>query len=156
MTAAFFNKEAGMKISTKGRYAIKLMLDLATYYSGTPVKLKDVANRQGISEKYLEQIVSSLSKASLVKSVRGAHGGYLLNASPKNYTVRQILKVVEGNISPVDCVGENGIPCHKRGTCVSVRIWEKLNDAINNVLEDITLADLMNWQDEILTDQYVI
>lgn len=89
------DREVKMKISTKGRYAIKLMLDLATYYNGEPVKIKDIARRQHISDKYLEQIVAILNKASLVKSVRGARGGYMLYASPENYTVRQILETVE-------------------------------------------------------------
>ena len=90
------DREVKMKISTKGRYAIKLMLDLATYYNGEPVKIKDIARRQHISDKYLEQIVAILNKASLVKSVRGARGGYMLYASPENYTVRLILETVEG------------------------------------------------------------
>lgn len=145
-----------MKISTRGRNAIKLMLDLATYCNGEAVKLKDIAKRQNISEKYLEQIVSVLNKASLVKSTRGSHGGYTLCDVPENYTVGQILRTVEGSMSPTDCVGEHGIPCENRGTCVSVRIWEKLDAAINDVLENITLADLIEWQNELLVDQYVI
>lgn len=146
-----------MRISAKGRYAIKLMLDLATYYKqGEPIRLKDIARRQDISEKYLEQIVAILSKASLVKSVRGACGGYMLNNSPREYTMLKILKTVEGSISPVDCVGENGIYCEKRGTCVSVIIWERLYKAINDVLEGITLEDLLDWQSEYMLDQYVI
>lgn len=130
-----------MKISTKGRYAIKLMLDLATYYNGEPVKIKDIARRQHISDKYLEQIVAILNKASLVKSVRGARGGYMLYASPENYTVRQILETVEGSLVPADCVGDNAAYCENRSMCVSVLIWEKLDQAIQDVLEGITLAD---------------
>lgn len=145
-----------MKISTKGRYAIKLMLDLATYHNGEPVSLKDIATRQGISEKYLEHIVSTLSKAGLVKSMRGSHGGYMLTDSPQNYTTRQILNAVEGSIAPVDCVGNNGVQCDRRGTCVSVRIWQRLYDAMNGVLEEITLTDLIDWQNEMSADQYVI
>lgn len=145
-----------MRISTKGQNAIKLMLDLATYNHGEPVKVKDIAKRQNISEKYLEQIVAALNKAALVKSVRGAHGGYGLNYPPAQYTVGQILKTVEGNMSPTDCVGENGAPCENKSTCVSFRLWEKLDAAINEVLEGITLADMLEWQNELLTDQYVI
>lgn len=145
-----------MRISAKGRYAIKFMLDLATYYDGEPVSLRDIAKRQEISGKYLEQIVSILSNASLVRSVRGAHGGYMLSGLPQNYTVRQILRTVEGDLSPVECVGENGVPCENRDLCVSVKIWDRLDRAINDVLENITLADLLDWQNEILTDQYVI
>lgn len=145
-----------MKISTRGRNAIKLMLDLATYHNGEPVRLKDIAKRQNISEKYLEQIVALLHKAGFVKSTRGARGGYVLNFPPEKYTVGQILKVVEGNMSPADCVGENGTPCENKGACVSFRLWEKLDAAMNDVLEGITLADMLEWQSELMTSQYVI
>lgn len=145
-----------MKISTRGQNAIKLMLDLATHNYGKPVKVKDIARRQNISEKYLEQIVSVLHKAALVKSIRGAHGGYILRLSPEEYTVGQILKTVEGSMAPTDCVGENGTPCENKSTCVSYRLWEKLDTAMNDVLEGITLADMLEWQNELMTDQYVI
>lgn len=145
-----------MKISTRGKNAIKLMLDLATYNHGEPVRLKDIAQRQDISEKYLEQIVAVLHKALLVKSIRGAHGGYILNYQPEEYTVGQILKAVEGDMAPTDCVGTNGAPCENKSTCVSFRLWEKLDTAMNDVLEGITLADMLEWQNELLIDQYVI
>ena len=123
------------------------MLDLATYYNGEPVKIKDIARRQHISDKYLEQIVAILNKASLVKSIRGARGGY---------TVRQILETVEGSLTPADCVGANAAYCENRSMCVSVLIWEKLDQAIQDVLEGITLADLVDWQNNLMVDQYVI
>ena len=145
-----------MRISTRARNAIKLMLDLATYYQGEPIKLKDIAKRQNISEKYLEQIIAPLHKSGLVKSIRGAHGGYSLAYPPEKFTVGQILKAVEGDLAPVDCLGENGSRCEKKGTCVSYRLWEKLDAAVNGVLEGITLADLLEWQNELLIDQYVI
>lgn len=145
-----------MRISTRGKNAIKLMLDLATYNHGEPVRLKDIAKRQNISEKYLEQIVAVLHKATLVKSIRGAHGGYLLVFPPEKYTVGQILKAVEGDMSPTDCVGANGNVCENKGACASYRLWEKLDIAINDVLEGITLADMLEWQSELLIDQYVI
>lgn len=145
-----------MKISTKGQNAIKLMLDLATYNHGEPVSVKDIAKRQDISEKYLEQIIAVLNKASLVKSVRGAHGGYILNFPPEKYTIGKILRAVEGDLSPVDCVGENGILCENKSTCVSFRLWDKLNAAVNEVLDGITLEDMLEWQNELLLDHYVI
>lgn len=145
-----------MRISTRGQNAIKLMLDLATYDNGEPVKLRDIAKRQNISEKYLEQIVSVLQKASLVKSFKGSHGGYMLQYSPKEYTAGYILKTVEGDMAPMDCVSDNGSICENAGTCVSHRLWQKLYTAINDVLEGITLADMLEWQSEIWTDQYVI
>lgn len=152
---ANIEKRNDMKISTRGQNAIKLMLDLATYNNGEPIPLKDIAKRQNISDKYLEQIVSVLNKASLVKSIRGIHGGYRLSYPPEQYTVGQILRTVEGNMSPTNCVGENGTPCENKNVCVSFRLWERLDMAINDVLEGITLADMLEWQNE-LADHYVI
>ena len=145
-----------MKISTKGRYALHLMLDLATYNTGEPVSLKDVARRQDISEKYLEQIISILNKAGLVRSIRGAQGGYLLNRDPKDYTVGMILRLTEGDLAPVACVSsEGGDVCGQKDSCVTIRIWQQINDAVNGVIDHITLADMLQWQSE-LSDQYVI
>lgn len=145
-----------MRISTRGKNAIKLMLDLATYNNGEPVRLKDVARRQNISEKYLEQIVAGIHKASLLNSSRGKHGGYSLKYPPEQYTVGQILKAVEGDMAPTDCYGENGTPCENKSMCVSYRLWEKIDTAVNSVLDNITLADMLEWQHELYTDQYVI
>lgn len=144
-----------MKISTKGRYALRLMLDLATYHTGGPVSLKDVAQRQQISDKYLEQIISVLNKAGYVKSVRGAQGGYFLRKDPSEYTVGMILRLIEGDLAPVSCVGENKEECDRRAGCVTIRIWQQINDAVNGVVDNITLADMLTWQDE-LADQYSI
>lgn len=145
-----------MKISAKGKYAIKLMVDLAMYNSGGPVRLKDIARRQDISVKYLEQIVSELSRAWLVKSTRGAGGGYTLAYAPNKYTVAQILKVTEGNLSPQACVGENAMPCENKATCVTSMIWEKLDKAIFDVLDNMTLEDLVDWQQQVAADYYTI
>lgn len=145
-----------MKISTRGKNALKFMLDLATYSRDQPVRLKDIARRQNISEKYLEQIVSGIQKAALVQSLRGKNGGYTLRYPPEEYTVGQILKAVEGNMSPTDCVGENGIACKNKETCVNYRVWERLDAAVNSVLEEITLKDMLEWQYGLLVDQYVI
>lgn len=145
----------GMKISTKGRYALRLMLDLAIYNTGQPVSIKDVARRQQISEKYLEQIISVLNKAGYVRSIRGAQGGYLLKKEPKEYTVGMILRLTEGDLAPVSCVGEESSECDRREACVTVRIWEQINDAVNNVVDNITLADLVEWQEE-KAGQYII
>ena len=144
-----------MKISTKGRYALRLMLDLAIYNTGSPVSLKDVAKRQNISEKYMEQIISVLNKAGYVRGIRGAQGGYLLSRAPKDYTVGMILRQTEGDLAPVSCVGDEGMECDRRAECVTVRIYEKINDAINGVVDSITLADLLEWQAEKV-DQYTI
>ena len=136
-----------MRISTKGRYAIKLMLDLATNDNGEPIRLKDVARRQEISEKYLEQIISVLNKAGYVKSVRGPQGGYLLQRRPEEYTV--------GCLSPVDCVAPDGAGCEKGDACVTRILWKKIDDAINEVVDNITLGDLLDWQ-AASADDYVI
>lgn len=144
-----------MKISTKGRYALRLLLDLAVYNTGEPISLKDVARRQQISEKYLEQIISLLNKAGFVRSIRGAQGGYMLAKAPSEYTVGMILRLTEGDLAPVSCVGEAGMECERRQGCVTVRVWEQMNDAVNQVVDHITLADLVEWHQE-KADQYVI
>lgn len=144
-----------MKISTRGRYALRLMLDLAVYNTGEPISLKDVARRQQISEKYLEQIISLLNKAGFVRSVRGAQGGYMLKKDPAEYTVGMVLRLTEGDLAPVSCVGESSTECERRAGCVTVRIWERMNDAVNQVVDNITLADMVCWQQE-KADQYSI
>jgi Rrf2 family protein len=132
-----------MKISTKGRYALRLMLDIALHCGeGQPVPIRDVAERQGLSDKYLEQIVTPLSRAGLVRSVRGAGGGYLLSRKPEEYTVGDILRVLEGDLAPVSCV-ENAQCCGLADQCVSMEVWEQIQTAINSVVDHITLADMM-------------
>lgn len=140
-----------MKISTKGRYALILMLDLATYNTGEPIRLKDVAKRQQISEKYLEQIISILNRAGFVKSIRGPQGGYMLKLAPEDYTVGMILRQTEGSLSPVN-VDEAGSPERES---VTSRVWEQLAEAINDIVDKITLKDLVEWQAEQI-DHYVI
>ena len=144
-----------MKVSTKGRYALRLMLDLAVYNTGRPISLKDVAKRQQISEKYLEQIISLLNKAGFVRSIRGPQGGYMLTKAPAEYTVGRILRLTEGDLAPVSCVEKDGMECERRQGCVTVRIWEQINEAVNGVVDHITLADMVEWQME-KADQYVI
>ena len=137
-----------MKISTKGRYALRLMIDLAENSSGNPVSLKDVAKRQGISDKYLEQIISVLNKAGYVRSVRGAQGGYLLKNDPEAYTVGMILRLTEGSLAPVSCIEDDEIICDRQEQCVTSIVYKKINDAISNVVDNITLQDLVDWQSE--------
>lgn len=137
-----------MKISTKGRYALRLMLDLAENGNGTPISLKDVARRQGISDKYLEHIISVLNKAGYLQSVRGAQGGYLLRHDPREYTVGSILRLTEGSLAPVSCVDDDAPACDRSERCVTVILWKKINDAINSVVDTITLQDLVDWDSE--------
>ncbi len=134
-----------MKISTKGRYALRLMLDLAQEGQGRPVVLRDVAGRQEISEKYLEQLVSPLTRAGLLKSVRGAAGGYLLTKTPGEYTVGEILRAQEGSLAVVDC-GQDGNPCPRRANCPTAPLWERLNRAVDEVVDATTLQDLIDEQ----------
>ena len=144
-----------MKISTKGRYALRLMLDLAVYNTGEPVSLKDIARRQEISEKYLEQIISLLNKAGFVRSIRGAQGGYMLTRDPAEYTVGSILRLTEGDLAPVSCVGAESTDCGRKDSCVTARIWEMINEAVNGVVDHVTLADMVGWQEQ-QADQYCI
>ena len=132
-----------MKVSTRGRYALRLMLDLALNNTGEPVRLKDVAKRQEISEKYLEQIISILNKAGFVKSVRGPAGGYSLKRKPEEYTVGMILRATEGDLAPAECVSMDGHACTRSGVCPSHAVFAKVYSAINNVIDGVTLCDLI-------------
>lgn len=137
-----------MKISTKGRYALRLMLDVALHSHGAAVPLRDVAQRQEISDKYLEQIISILNKAGYVRSIRGPQGGYLLTRQPEEYTVGMILRLTEGSLAPVACLESDVNTCDRSENCVTLRVWEKLKDAIDGVVDHITLADLLEWSRE--------
>lgn len=144
-----------MKISTKGRYALRLMLDLALNDTGETIRIKDIAARQEISEKYLEQIIAVLNKAGYVKSVRGPQGGYRLARKPKDYTVGMILRLTEGSLAPVSCLDDDPNECTRQEDCVTLYIWEKLYAAINSVVDKYTLADLVEWE-LAKADHYVI
>jgi len=135
-----------MKISTKGRYGLRAMLDLATHATeGTPVYLSDIARREGISEKYLEHIFGALHKAGLVKSLRGRNGGYLLTKLPDEITLKEIITVLEGPCSLVDCVSDEK-SCPKTNMCVTREIWSLLGHKIEEVLTGYTLATLAELQ----------
>ncbi|HAB59863.1 MAG TPA: Rrf2 family transcriptional regulator [Lachnospiraceae bacterium] len=144
-----------MKISTKGRYALRLMLDLALNDTGETIRIKDIAARQEISEKYLEQIIAVLNKAGFVKSVRGPQGGYRLARKPKDYTIGMILRLTEGSLAPVPCLDDDPNECNRQEDCVTIFIWEKLYEAINSVVDGFTLADLVELE-LAKADHYVI
>ncbi|WP_026651524.1 RrF2 family transcriptional regulator [Butyrivibrio proteoclasticus] len=134
-----------MKISTKGRYALKVMLDLASNDNGGYIALKDIAARQDITVKYLEQIVSSLSKAGYLKSMRGNNGGHRLAKAPSEYVVGDILRVIEGNFAPVNCVSaETGIDCPLSESCASFTFWKGLDEVVNEYVDRFTLQDLLD------------
>lgn len=144
-----------MKISTKGRYALRLMLDIAQHDSGEPVRLKDIAERQDISMKYLEQIVSALVKANFLISIRGPQGGYRLARRPDTYTVGSILRITEGSLAPVECLSTEENTCYRAPMCATLRIWKELDEAISSVVDKYTLEDLVNWSSEMVNN-YVI
>ena len=131
-----------MKISTRGRYALRLMIDLAQQEEGRPVSLRDVARRQDISDKYLEQIVTPLSRAGLVRSVRGAGGGYLLTRAPEDYTAGDILRPLEGDLAPVECATDGDF-CPHCSDCATVELWQEIYRAVSQVVDGVTLADLV-------------
>lgn len=132
-----------MKMSTKGRYGLRLMIDLSARKSETPVPLKEIAAQQNISDKYLEQIVTALNRAGLVRSVRGAQGGYIIGRAPELITAGDVLRAVEGPLTFVDCVGDK-ICCEKSGGCAAGYVWREISRAVNDVADNISLEDLAN------------
>lgn len=132
-----------MRISTKGRYALQLMVDLAMHQEAGPVSLKDAAQRQQLSDKYLEQIVTPLARSGLVRSVRGASGGYLLTRAPEEYTVGDILRQVEGDLAPVECVTDAEF-CPNSSMCFTMELWQDIYKAVSSVIDHTTLQDLVS------------
>lgn len=132
-----------MKISTRGRYALRLMVDLAEHPEANCISLKDISERQGISLKYLESIVSGLVRSGLLDSVHGKGGGYRLNRAPGDYKVGEILRIAEGDLAPVSCEACSGEQCSHIGECKTKNMWDTLGELINNYLDGISLADLL-------------
>lgn len=145
-----------MMISTKGEYALRMMLDLAINNTGESITIKSIASRQGLPEKYLEQIVAVFSKAGYVKSVRGSKGGYRLSDSLRSYTVGMILRTIEGSLSPAACIDSVESRCIHMQDCVTYEVFEELNQAINHVVDNITLEDLLRRHLEKGGDNYII
>ncbi len=134
-----------MKISTKGRYGLRAMYDLALHYNEQPISLKDISERQDISHYYLEQLMTNLRKKGLVKSVRGAQGGYILNGTPEDITVGSIFRALEGDLSLVVCGEDNESPdCTKQNDCATKTILVKITNSINNVINTTTLQDMLD------------
>lgn len=136
-----------MKISTKGRYALRVILDLAIYGDGSYVSLADISQRQGISLKYLESIISSLKSTGLVESARGKTGGYRLTKEPEEYTVGEILKSAEGSLAPVSCL-DSAEACPKADSCLTLPIWSGLDKVIDDYLENYTIYKVINKRDK--------
>ncbi len=132
-----------MKISTKGRYALRIMADLAIHDNGKYIRLKEISERQAITLKYLEQIMSLLTKAGYVKSYRGNSGGYMLARKPEEYTVGEILRTTEGSLSPIACLEDTPNRCPRNEECTTLFFWEGMWKVINEYVDSITLADLV-------------
>lgn len=140
-------------ISTRGRYALRVMIDLAEHNTGEFIPLMDIAQRQEISEKYLESILAALSKSGLLRTLRGRGGGYQLSRPPEQYTLYSILQRTENSLSPVSCT-EPGAACERAGECRTLPVWQKLQKLIDDYLQSVTLADLL--ENPAGADNYVI
>lgn len=145
-----------MKISTKGRYAVRLMYDLALHHTGDWIALKDISRRQNISVKYLEQIVRQLSIRGYLKSLRGPKGGYQLARDPGEYTLYEILELTEGSLRPVACLEDEVNQCERYHECPTIGIWEGLGKVIYDYLNQITLEDVVNKARERGRNDFVI
>ena len=136
--------ESDMKISTKGRYALRMLLDLAQNQGDGFVALKDIADRQNVSKKYLEQIVPMLNKSDILRTNRGFQGGYQLAKAPEQYTVGEILRLTEGNLAPVSCLEHHPNECERSRDCVTLPVWEGLYKVITDYLDNLTLQDIID------------
>lgn len=135
-----------MMISTRGRYALRVMLDLAEHRDQGLIPMKEVARRQEISLKYLEQIIPALSRQGLVEGIHGKGGGYRLSRSPEDYTVGEILRLTEPHLAPVACLEEGAQPCKRADHCRTLPLWQELNHLVQNYLDSVTLKDLLSVQ----------
>ena len=132
-----------MKISTRGRYALRVMIDIAEHQTGGYIPMKDVANRQDISLKYLEQILPVLTQSGLIEGVHGKGGGYRLTRDPSEYTAGEILRLTEGDLAPVACLECGAKPCAKAADCRTILMWKTFRDLIDEYFNSITIADLI-------------
>ena len=145
-----------MTISTKGRYGLRMILDLAARQEEGYISLKDIANRQGVSKKYLEQIVPVYTAAGILRTVRGPQGGYMLAESPASYTVGDILRLTEGDLAPVPCAGQDSVECERSEGCMTVFIWKGLNQVISDYLDGMTIQDVLDRYSGEVGINYVI
>ena len=145
-----------MKISTKGRYAVRLMVDLAQNDNGGNISLKDIAKRQNLSLKYLEQIITVLTRAGYVISTRGSNGGYRLTHKPEYYTVGMILRLTEGSLAPVSCLEHEENDCPRAESCMTLYVWKGLYECVTNYLDNITLQDIIDHSAAVGGDEYCI
>lgn len=145
-----------MKISTKGRYVLRMLLDLAEHRGEGYIALKDIAKRQGISKKYLEQIIPLLNNTDILVASRGYQGGYMLAKSPDMYTVGDILRITEGSIAPVSCLEGGSSVCDRDDQCMTLYVWEGLEKVIAEYLDSITLQDILDKHRKDYTFDFII
>ena len=145
-----------MRISTKGRYALRMMVDLAEHRDEGFIALKDIASRQEISKKYLEQILPAFNKSNLLHTNRGSQGGYMLAKSPDKCTVGEILRLTEGNLAPVACAEGDGEECPRSTDCAVMSVWVGLGKVINDYLDGITLQDIIDKKHDRDEYSYII
>lgn len=141
-----------MKISTKGRYGLRALIDLAQYSEIEPVSINSIATRQGISERYLEQLMTLMKKAGLIKSIRGASGGYVLAKEMAEISVGDVLRALEGNLQPVECAAfSEEDSCEASGACVTKYVWQRINESINKTVDEISLKQLVEESKNVKT-----
>lgn len=145
-----------MMISTRGRYALRVMIDIAVYANGSYVSLKEISERQEISVKYLEQVVALLNKAGFLQSLRGNNGGYKLTRHPSEYTAGDILRAAEGSLAPIACLKNETNDCERREKCTTLPFWENYYKTINDYVNSVTLQDLVDETIALTTDNYSI
>ena len=146
-----------MRVSTKGRYALRMLVDLAEYKDEGFIALKDIAKRQDISKKYLEQIVPVLNKSRILQTNRGFQGGYRLAVSPEKISVGEVLRLTEGSLSPLACIDDDSyIECNRRDECSTLYVWQGLKKVINEYLDGITLQDILDHKRESYSNDYII
>jgi len=145
-----------MKISTKGRYSLRILLDLAEHKDEGYIPLKTIAERQGISKNYLDQLMMILNRSDFLKTTRGAQGGYMLAKEPCEYTLGDIIRLTEGNIAPTSCLENGGEDCDRYNECVSRQAWQGLGDVMSDYLDSVTLQDILEKNAENPSDNFMI
>ncbi len=143
-----------MMVSTKGRYALTVMVDLARYSDGGFVSLADIAERENLSMKYLESIISILNKGGMLESLRGKNGGYRLARAPEDYSINEILLLTEGTLAPVNCIMQDGVQCEKAATCSTLPLWAGLDSVIEKYLSAVTLDDIIKGNRKKMLGDY--
>ena len=145
-----------MKVSTKGRYALRMLLALAEHKNNGFISLKEIAEKQNISKQYLEQIVALLNTSNLLRANRGKQGGYMLAKEPCEYTVGQILRITEGSLAPVACLEDETNQCERASFCKTLPMWKEFNKVIEDYLDSVTLQDMLDRYQEQIVDNYMI